>query len=248
MARPVHGTHVSRETFHLPDLWALHFYEYDGRLEIDDHTFDLHPGSVTLVPPGAVVTYYYEGPSQHLYCHFRCAAEAAKGTVSPAFFNADPRLEKLKKRLTEAMGFSQFMQLRANARLWDVLLALASHQTAPEEYAEPNPVMQTALQIADMEMASALTVAEMAKRCGVSHNHFIQIVQKHTGLTPRDWLKQRRVERARDLLAYSDLPIKLVAYEVGLPDLQHFNKVMRQHFGSAPRALRQRLRSRGMPT
>ena len=44
--------------------------------------------------------------------------------------------------------------------------------------------------------------------------------------------------RAQHLLSQSTLPIKAIAEEVGIPDLQHFNKVVRRKLGGAPRRLR----------
>jgi transcriptional regulator GlxA family with amidase domain len=59
-----------------------------------------------------------------------------------------------------------------------------------------------------------------------------------TGKTVVAALQERRVERARHLLTYSDLPVKDVAARVGIEDLNQFNKMMRRHCGAAPRAIR----------
>ncbi len=243
LARPVHGMYVSRETFQLPDLWALHFYEYHGYLEVDDYRFDLHPGAVTLVPPGAIVTFHYEGPSQHLYCHFRGRGPHTKPWPAPIFLPADNHLAILKQRLTEALGFNHQEPLRVNVRLWDVLLGLISTRALREKGASHKAIMETALEVAGLEMASAISVRELAGRCGISHNQFIRIVRQHTGQTPRDWLNKMRIDRASELLSYSDVPIKVVACEIGISDLQHFNKFIRQHFGCSPRVLRRNIRS-----
>jgi AraC-like DNA-binding protein len=54
-----------------------------------------------------------------------------------------------------------------------------------------------------------------------------------------EYVRRRRVERARHLLLHSGLSIKQVACEVGLPDLQLFNKTIRRAYGVAPRSLRE---------
>jgi len=53
-------------------------------------------------------------------------------------------------------------------------------------------------------------------------------------------VRKCRLERAVHLLLYSDMPVKQVACDVGIPDLQLFNKTIRRTFGLAPRVLRAR--------
>jgi len=42
------------------------------------------------------------------------------------------------------------------------------------------------------------------------------------------------------LLVYSTLPVKVIASEVGIPDLHLFNKTIRRELGHSPRAIRGR--------
>lgn len=66
----VHGTTRALDVFRLPDLWQLHLYRYSAELTVDGVAHRIRPGRVSLVPPGAVVAFRYEGPSEHLYVHF----------------------------------------------------------------------------------------------------------------------------------------------------------------------------------
>ena len=56
----------------------------------------------------------------------------------------------------------------------------------------------------------------------------------------RDYLRRCRLDRALYLLTQSDVPIKEIACEIGIPDLHAFNKAIRRGFGLAPRELRAR--------
>lgn len=242
LALVVHGTQASRETFRLPDLWALHFYEYSGEIEVDGERFELYPGVVTLVPPGATVTYHYRGISRHLYCHFSTQEALPREALAPVFLHANPLLDALKQGLGEASGFRHQEPLRARARLWDVLLGIAWVQRLGPKRKEQLSLMMRATEIAQQEMDSAISIAALARRLSVSHNQFIQVVRQQTGRTPRDWLNRMRMDRAEELLKFSDLDIKAIACLVGYPDLQHFNKTIRRHFDCSPRALRRKVK------
>lgn len=51
--------------------------------------------------------------------------------------------------------------------------------------------------------------------------------------------RQRKTEQALHLLRESELDIKSIAIECGLPDMQQFNKLVRGATGVSPRACRQ---------
>jgi AraC-like DNA-binding protein len=59
------------------------------------------------------------------------------------------------------------------------------------------------------------------------------------GKTIVGYVQERRAERARHLLAYTDLPIKTVAAQVGIEDLSRFNKTIRRWCGAPPRRVRE---------
>jgi transcriptional regulator GlxA family with amidase domain len=87
-------------------------------------------------------------------------------------------------------------------------------------------------------LASPLTVPDVARAAGVSHNHLTRLFRVETGDTVVAHIRRRRLERARHLLRESTLSIPTVAASVGIADLQAFNKACRREFGASPRAVR----------
>lgn len=235
MTHALHGVSVERETFILPDLWMLHFYDYAGELTIGEHAFKLTPGCVSLAPANLPVGFRYLGPSRHLYAHFRLPF---RGRVTPAFWTPDPRLGGLRDLLERALPFRKTDPLRASVRLWDVLLGLASLKDAPSRSNEEDRVLETALVLLESNLSERVRISEVAKRCGVSINTLGRIFQARLGVSPVTHLRRCRVNRALELLRHSDQPVKSIAWSVGLPDLHHFNKVLRAETGRSPRAWR----------
>lgn len=84
-----------------------------------------------------------------------------------------------------------------------------------------------------------LSLAEIASAAYVSEFHFARLFKKITGLTPHVYLAGLRIERARKLLAESDLSIVEVGAAVGYASQSHFTKVFREATGMTPRAFRQ---------
>jgi len=234
----MHGQKVEQETYLLPNHWSLHFYEYRGMIECAEHGFALQPGTCSIVPPGIPITFHYQGPSEHFYCHFSLPNDLRGSDFKPQFFNLDPRLPQLKNLLIGAIKLKRQTPMRANIRLWDVLLGLQAIASNADSHPRHTHILETASEIVSQEMARNLSIQELAQRCQISHNQLTRIIKDQTGATPAIWLRHLRTDRAKELLTYSDLPIKVIAGEVGYPDLQHFNKVMRQRFGQSPRNIR----------
>lgn len=84
-----------------------------------------------------------------------------------------------------------------------------------------------------------LSLSEIAAAAYLSEFHFARLFKKITGLTPHAYLAGLRVERARRLLAESDLLIVEVGAAVGYASQSHFTKVFREATGLTPRAFRQ---------
>jgi AraC family transcriptional regulator len=88
------------------------------------------------------------------------------------------------------------------------------------------------------QLDGAFTVRELAAFCGLSPSHFAHAFKASVGLAPHQWLMQRRVERAKTLLADSSKPPSEIAQECGFADQSHFTRVFRREVGATPGAWR----------
>jgi transcriptional regulator GlxA family with amidase domain len=98
--------------------------------------------------------------------------------------------------------------------------------------------MEAAVSVIAEELAQSFTVADLARRVGVSTNHLIRLFRQQFGVPVAAYVRQQRVAQAKHLLKHTNLPVKHIAANVGIPNLQLFNKTLRRVAGVAPRALR----------
>jgi AraC-like DNA-binding protein len=83
-----------------------------------------------------------------------------------------------------------------------------------------------------------LTQAGAAAACGVSPTYLAHLLKKETGKTFTDIVTERRMSRARELLAHTTLRVAEVAEAVGFDDEAYFARRFRQCFNVAPRDYR----------
>ncbi|MPY57587.1 AraC family transcriptional regulator [Streptomyces spongiae] len=232
----VHGVASRTDVFRLPELWQLHLYQYDAELTVDGTAHSLRPGRVSLVPPGTTVRYRYQGRSEHLYAHLRMAAAGPSRTV-PVVQDTGPELPFLTGLLLQAVASAAQSPERTRAEIWTALWRVA-HLTPAAAHPGPHPAVTTAISHIEAHLAATLTVPDIARVAGVSHNHLTRLFRAETGTTVVGYIRRRRLDRARHLLRATTLSIPAVAASVGIPDLQAFNKACRRELGASPRALR----------
>jgi AraC family transcriptional regulator len=231
------------ERWRLPGLWCVHFYQYAAELRINGESFAIRPGHVSITPPDAELEYRFRGPSVHTYAHLRLPAGDRAATVPIAVLQDLGRdFDALNDAFAQAVGWLPSRPQRAAARVWDILWQLTERTTRPTDAETiPAPVARVR-ELIELHLAEPLYVTELARRVGVSQNHLTRLFRAALGTTVVAYVRQRRVQRARHLLVNTTLPVKVIATEVGLPDLHLFNKTIRRVLGAAPRELRRRLR------
>ena len=75
----------------------------------------------------------------------------------------------------------------------------------------------------------------------MSPYHFLRLFKESMGLTPYRYVIERRVERARELLRRSSLPISEVALSCGFTDQSHLSWHFKRLVGLTPKAFREAL-------
>lgn len=237
-----HQPQIGYDQYRLPDLWCLHFYRYHGELKINGERFPIRPGFCSIIPPNALIEYsYHQTPSIHLVAHFRLKTKATSGVLTlPAMRDLGEDFESLAADFEAAIPWRSTQPARVEARLWDLLWRLGELETQHESASIPAPraIIERAKQEIEMRLSTPLRVEEIAARAGFSHNHFTRLFYAAVGSTPSQYIRARRVERAAHLLKNSTLPIKAIAAQCGLGDLQAFNKTIRRELKMSPRQLR----------
>ena len=96
--------------------------------------------------------------------------------------------------------------------------------------------LHTVTEIARQELASDLSLNQLALAANVSPFHFARLFKNTTGMAPHKFVLRLRLERAKRLIASGQLPLTEIALAVGFFDQAHFTNVFRRAFGMTPKA------------
>src|SRR6266403_826616 len=98
-----------------------------------------------------------------------------------------------------------------------------------------NPV-SAALTYVQEHFSEPITVNDMAEQVNLSPSSFSHLFREVTGRSPYQFLKELRLDRARELLLDGRLSVTDVSRAVGYSSASHFIKEFRSRFGTTPRA------------
>ena len=86
----------------------------------------------------------------------------------------------------------------------------------------------------DAQLSRRITLANMAAAAGLTRMHFAAQFRASTGMRPHDFVLQRRIERAQELLRNPELALVDVALSVGFQTQAHFTTVFKRFAGGTP--------------
>jgi AraC family transcriptional regulator len=99
-------------------------------------------------------------------------------------------------------------------------------------------VLKSAIDYVGDNLKKDLTLAEIAGAVHMSPYHFSRLFKESTGRTPHQYVIERRVRRATELLGSTALPIAEIALLCGFAHQSHLNRHFKRLLGVNPKALR----------
>ena len=75
--------------------------------------------------------------------------------------------------------------------------------------------VQQALEFIDAHLGDRLTLVRIADAVKLSPHHLAHVFKRSTGIAPHQYVMQQRLERAKHLLAQTNLPIVEIATGLG---------------------------------
>jgi len=104
-----------------------------------------------------------------------------------------------------------------------------------------------ALALIEEHLAEDLPVARAARTVAMSPSHFRRFFKQVVGQSYVRYVHRRRVERACELIANTELSLYQIAIEVGFCDQSYFGLVFRRLLHTTPAAYRRKFRADAAP-
>jgi AraC family transcriptional regulator len=100
--------------------------------------------------------------------------------------------------------------------------------------------MRRATELLDTHLDGNIALQKVAEACELSVSHFARAFKKTFHRPPHNWLAERRVDRVRDLMMNSRLPLADIAIRCGFTDQSALNRSFKRIHGVSPGIWRRR--------
>ncbi|MBB3237011.1 AraC family transcriptional regulator [Phyllobacterium endophyticum] len=90
----------------------------------------------------------------------------------------------------------------------------------------------------DDDLAGDLSLLQLAILADLSVPHFCRAFRQTLGCPPYAYIIRRRIERAKDYLRHSSMPVTDIALSCGFSSSSHFSNAFRREVGTTPLAYR----------
>jgi AraC-like DNA-binding protein len=101
-----------------------------------------------------------------------------------------------------------------------------------------SPRYVTISEVLECHLHSALSINELANLSGLSLSTFKREFKKQFHDTPSNYLKEKRLEKTKELLLTTDLSVTEICYQVGFKDIAHFSRSFKKKYEVPPTSLR----------
>ncbi|MDB5653728.1 MAG: hypothetical protein JWQ94_1341 [Tardiphaga sp.] len=168
---------------------------------------------------------------------------------APAFFAISPEMRSLLA-LCQASGRSDLATLSARGHLVAALLInCLSRIERGEQLSASTPATHGDALVSNVKSyisnnaATDLSLDLIADVFGLSRRHVTRLFRDKTGMAISEYHERERIDRARELLSTTDLPVGDVAWRVGLESGSALARMMRRVAGITPTEARSLARS-----
>ena len=221
---------------------------------IEDKIYQVRKGEILIVPPDTLHSLSMgEGSSRYLFLFESDAIMAMRDLkVMASYFHkpfhlrdgsdAHVRIRELLLRAREAYEKREMMWntmcysciLRVYATLGQRYLSGIKPRTGDNMRNMDSEVINAVMTYINNHYREELSLEDVARFAGFSRYYFSRSFKRQTGYSFKDYLCQKRLQVAMDLLIRTNRSMRDVAIESGFGSVATFNRVFREKKGCTP--------------
>ena len=143
--------------------------------------------------------------------------------------------ERIQSQLEALKALEATSGNQAAARIVNLQIPEAKQDTVQE-----NDKIDTAIRYIHENYCKDIDLCMVSNHVSLNYNYFSNLFHTKTGMRFVEYTNQIRVQRAQELLCYTDGKISDIAQRVGFANPKHFTKVFRSTIGVSPLEYRQK--------
>lgn len=232
------------------EFYIIHYViSGKGTLKTEDSFYQLSARQAFIIYPEEVTTYSADECEPWYYCFFAFSGSLAAELVERTEFRGRNRvvtlpdnnifeiIDETTMTLKWARDNHDLYALSQLFRLIDIF-ATSPVNTVPPSIGTSKNYVKQAMDYIHFNYAADLSVSQLADKLALNRSYFYRIFKEEIGMSPLDYINNYRIERAKDLLRSSQLPIWEIASITGFNTLSSFYRMFLLKTSMSPREYR----------
>ena len=215
-----------------------------GIAEFKGERCKVEAGSLIVLPPGCWHRYKPDSKTGWTTYWIGFSGELADRMIGAAGFSSDGDVRPVRNNVPIIQLFAATVSdLLANANrnpfsaAASVPMLVAAILEAPKDHATDDAatasILRAQMHITE-HLSETIDFEALAQNVGLTYRSFRYLFAKESGLSPLQYQLERRLARAKNLLASSDMPVKDIAETLGFNSTWYFTHFFQKHVKCSP--------------
>ena len=156
--------------------------------------------------------------------------------VAMALKNTDPKIYDNKHSLIECVRLNRERPLFDRLESMGIIYQLFGRfmRYAKPKFHTSDSRIGNALKALTGKLGETIRIEELAQEACMSKDHFIRLFRQELGYTPTQFIIDKKMMKARLMLASENMSTKDIAYSLGYDDVSYFTRLFKKHTGTTP--------------
>lgn len=162
-----------------------------------------------------------------------CARAAVKGGIAPEISYV--LREQYIRRTENANCLAEVTKVNA-----DMLDEYVRRVHQAKNVKDISPAIRECCDYITLQLKEKTDIHTLATKFGYTDYYFSDKFKKEMGISVREYTMQKKIEKAKEYLKYSNLTIQDISDELGFNTASHFGRVFKEQTGVSPGEYRER--------
>lgn len=244
--RVIEGRFINR---HTSGMWAdsgphadpfSRLYYIDGGkgvVEYAGRTYELSAGNYYLFPARYPILHHSSPGLVHYYVHFTAHMPGAFSLFDMTEWECETPVADRRKACETMLRMIKLPEspadlLQRQAALLEVVAGFMKRFTGEDNRGARR--FARVVEYIHRHLEENISLAQLARLSSLHPNYFSNLFTEALGVSPREYMMRKRIERAQMLLWRTDMSIKQVADAAGCEESAYFCRVFKQRTGMTP--------------